>query len=135
MNASVLAQSPVSLGISPRLAEIRNPLTGLKLHRNCWRNASSEVARVAQLLTEVQRLELLVSSTRCSAASRPRMQADGAGGLIDEVADLGSSLSHRGVAVERRYDEFLHASVDAVRRQAILNLVTNCGRHALGAGY
>lgn len=117
--------------ISARLAhEIRNPLTGLKLHLQLLaeRVDPTESARVAQLLTEVQRLELLVSSTLMLGREQTaECEPTALAGLIDEVADLmGPSLSHRGVEVERRCDELLHASVDAVRlRQAILNLVTN----------
>ena len=117
--------------ISARLAhEIRNPLTGLKLHLQLLaeRVDPHESARVAQLLTEVQRLELLVSSTLMLGREQTaECEPTALAGLIDEVADLmGPSLSHRGVEVERRCDELLHASVDAARlRQAILNLVTN----------
>jgi len=117
--------------ISARLAhEVRNPLTGLKLHLQLLaeRIDARESARVAQLLAEVQRLELLVSSTLMlgreqTAEREPTRLA----GLIHEVSDLmGPSLSHRGVEVARRCEESLYASVDRARlRQAILNLVMN----------
>jgi len=133
--------------ISARLAhEIRNPLTGLKLHLQLLaeRIDPRESARVARLLAEVERLELLVSSTlmlgREQTAER---EPTSLAGLIHEVADLmGPSLAHRGVEVEHRCDRSLCASVDSARlRQAILNLVTNAadamptgGRLLIAAG-
>lgn len=117
--------------ISARLAhEIRNPLTGLKLHLQLLaeRVDPRESARVARLLAEVQRLELLVSSTLMLGREQTaECQPTALAGLIHEVADLmGPSLSHRGVEVEHRCEESLRASVDSARlRQAILNLVTN----------
>ncbi len=117
--------------ISARLAhEIRNPLTGLKLHLQLLseRVDPTESARVAQLLTEVQRLELLVSSTLMLGREQTaECKPTGLAALIREVADLmGPSLAHRGIKVECRCDESMGASVDSARlRQAILNLVTN----------
>jgi two-component system sensor histidine kinase PilS (NtrC family) len=117
--------------MSARLAhEIRNPLTGLKLHLQLLaeRVDHHESERVAQLLAEVQRLELLVSSTlmlgREQTAEREQTRL---AGLIQEVSDLmGPSLSHRGIETTRRCEESLYASVDRARlRQAILNLVMN----------
>jgi signal transduction histidine kinase len=117
--------------ISARLAhEIRNPLTGLKLHLQLLaeRVDATESTRVARLLGEVQRLELLVSSTLMlgreqTAECAPTALAE----LIHEIADLmGPSLAHRSVELTYRCDETLRASVDSTRlRQAILNLVTN----------
>ena len=126
--------------ISARLAhEIRNPLTGLKLHLQLLaeRIDAGEAARIAQLLSEVQRLELLVSSTLMLGREQTAERAPTAlAALIDEVAELmGPALSHRGIVVERRCDASLRADIDAARlRQAILNLVTNAADAMPGGG-
>ena len=60
--------------MSARLAhEIRNPLTGIKLHLQLLaeRAAPRELPRLQQLLGEVQRLELLVSPTLMLGAEQP----------------------------------------------------------------
>ena len=117
--------------ISARLAhEIRNPLTGLKLHLQLLaeRIDARESGRVERLLTEVQRLELLVSSTLLLGGEQPLDTADTRiAPLIAEVLDLmGPSLAHLGIGVESRLDEGLQARVDRGRvRQALLNLVVN----------
>ena len=132
--------------MSARLAhEIRNPLTGLKLHLQLLaeRIDARESDRVEQLLTEVQRLELLVSSTLLLGGEQPldaaptRIEP-----LVKEVLDLmGPSLAHRGIHAASRCDDGLQASVDRGRvRQALLNLVVNAadampqgGRLLIGA--
>lgn len=117
--------------MSARLAhEIRNPLTGLKLHLQLLaeRVDQGESTRVAQLLAEVQRLELLVSSTLMLGREQAlQLESTELATMIAEVADLmGPSLAHRGIDVARRCDEQLRMNVDRARlRQAILNLVTN----------
>ena len=132
--------------MSARIAhEIRNPLTGLKLHLQLLaeRIDARESDRVAQLLTEVQRLELLISSTLLLGGEQPldaaptRIEP-----LVKEVLDLmGPSLAHRGIHAASRCDDGLQASVDRGRvRQALLNLVVNAadampqgGRLLIGA--
>jgi len=134
--------------MSARLAhEIRNPLTGLKLHLQLLaeRIDARERGRVAQLLTEVQRLEFLVSSTLLLGRGQPLDAAPTPiGPLVAEVLDLmGPSLAHLGIRAESRADERLQASVDRGRlRQALLNLVVNAadampqgGRLLIGADY
>lgn len=117
--------------MSARLAhEIRNPLTGLKLHLQLLaeRVDAREFGRVGQLLSEVQRLELLVSSTLMLGRDQTGVREPTAlAGLIHEVKDLmGPSLSHRGIAVTSHCEDSLRASIDRARlRQAILNLVVN----------
>jgi signal transduction histidine kinase len=117
--------------MSARLAhEIRNPLTGLKLHLQLLaeRIGAQESGRVERLLTEVQRLELLVSSTLLLGGDHPLEAAPTrVEGVIAEVVDLmGPSLVHRGIRVESRCDNGLHAQIDRGRvRQALLNLIVN----------
>ena len=132
--------------MSARVAhEIRNPLTGLKLHLQLLaeRIDARELDRVEQLLTEVQRLELLISSTLLLGGEQPldaaptRIEP-----LLKEVLDLmGPSFAHRGIHAASRCDDALQASVDRGRvRQALLNLVVNAadampqgGRLLIGA--
>ena len=117
--------------MSARLAhEIRNPLTGLKLHLQLLaeRVDGRESGRVERLLTEVQRLELLVSSTLMLGGEQPLVQAPTRMcPLIAEVLDLmGPSLAHLGIRVDTRCDEELQAPLDRGRvRQALLNLIVN----------
>ena len=132
--------------MSARLAhEIRNPLTGLKLHLQLLaeRIDARESDRVEQLLTEVQRLELLISSTLLLGGEQPLDAAPARiEPLVKEVLDLmGPSLAHRGIHAASRCDDGLHASVDRGRvRQALLDLVVNAadampqgGRLLIGA--
>jgi signal transduction histidine kinase len=117
--------------ISARLAhEIRNPLTGIKLHLQLLAERMDGVdsGRVGELLAEVQRLELLVSSTLMLGAE-PRLDARPTpiGALIAEVIDLmAPSLAHRNIQAQSRSDEHLQAHVDRGRlHQALLNLIVN----------
>jgi signal transduction histidine kinase len=117
--------------MSARLAhEIRNPLTGIKLHLQLLaeRSGPRELPRLQQLLGEVQRLELLVSSTLMLGAEQPLATA--AVDLAELVADvldlMQPSLEHRGIAVQRVQGELPPVEADRTRlRQALLNLVVN----------
>jgi signal transduction histidine kinase len=117
--------------MSARLAhEIRNPLTGIKLHLQLLaeRAPPREVPRVQQLLGEVQRLELLVSSTLMLGAEQPLESAPvDLAELVADVLDLMQpSLEHRGIVVERAHVEMPPVTADRTRlRQALLNLVVN----------
>jgi signal transduction histidine kinase len=117
--------------MSARLAhEIRNPLTGLKLHLQLLaeRVDGRESGRVERLLTEVQRLELLVSSTLMLGGEQPLdLALTRIRPLIAEVLDLmGPSLAHLGIRVDSRCDEGVQARLDRGRvRQALLNLIVN----------
>jgi signal transduction histidine kinase len=117
--------------ISARLAhEIRNPLTGVKLHLQLLAEsiAGGQSQRVRQLLGEMQRLELLVSSTLMLGAEQPLdARPTPIARLIAEVIDLmAPSLAHREIEARIRCDEKLQATVDRGRlRQALLNLVVN----------
>ena len=117
--------------MSARLAhEIRNPLTGIKLHLQLLaeRAAPRELPRLQQLLSEVQRLELLVSSTLMLGAEQPLALAPvDLAELVADVLDLMEpSLEHRGIAVQRARGEMPPVAADRARlRQALLNLVVN----------
>ena len=117
--------------MSARLAhEIRNPLTGLKLHLQLLaeRIDERESGRVERLLAEVQRLELLVCSTLLLGSEQPLdLTLTPVHPLIAEVLDLmGPSLAHVGIRVDSRCDEGLQVRVDRGRvRQALLNLIVN----------
>jgi signal transduction histidine kinase len=83
---------------------------------------------VQQLLGEVQRLELLVSSTLMLGAEQPLVAAPlDLAELVADVLDLMQpSLEHRGIAVERVHGDMPRPSADRARlRQALLNLVVN----------
>jgi signal transduction histidine kinase len=117
--------------MSARLAhEIRNPLTGLKLHLQLLaeRIGASESKRVARLLNEVQRLELLVASTLLLGGDQSLAKTNTSiGPLVAEVLDLMEpSLAHRGIEARCHCDEGLQAHIDRARlRQALLNLIVN----------
>jgi len=117
--------------MSARLAhEIRNPLTGLKLHLQLLaeRVDARESGRVGQLLAEVQRLELLVSSTLMLGGEQPlQIAPTQIEPLVAEVLDLlGPSLAHRGIGAETHCDHEVQAAIDRGRlRQALLNLLVN----------
>lgn len=119
--------------MSARLAhEIRNPLTGIKLHLQLLaeRAAPRELPRLQQLLGEVQRLELLVSSTLMLGAEQPLALAPvDLADLVADVLDLMQpSLEHRGISVQRAPGELPPVPSDRARlRQALLNLVVNAG--------
>jgi signal transduction histidine kinase len=117
--------------MSARLAhEIRNPLTGIKLHLQLLaeRAAPRELPRLQQLLGEAQRLELLVSSTLMLGAEQPLALAPvDLGELVADVLDLMQpSLEHRGITVQRSQAGLPPVQADRTRlRQALLNLVVN----------
>jgi signal transduction histidine kinase len=117
--------------MSARLAhEIRNPLTGLKLHLQLLaeRIGARDSARVQRILAEVQRLELLISSTLLLGAEQPlKLAHTPLAPLLAELVELmGPSLAHRGISVVSRCEDGLRAEIDAARvRQALLNLIVN----------
>ena len=117
--------------MSARLAhEIRNPLTGIKLHLQLLaeRAGPRELPRLQQLLGEVQRLELLVSSTLMLGAEQPLVAVPvDLADLVGDVLDLMQpTLEHRGITVQRAHGELPLVPADRARlRQALLNLVVN----------
>lgn len=117
--------------MSARLAhEIRNPLTGIKLHLQLLAERADprEAPRLKHLLGEVQRLELLVSSTLMLGGEQPLSAAPlDLAELVADVLDLMQpSLEHRGIEVERDCVTTPGVVADRARlRQALLNLVVN----------
>lgn len=110
--------------------EVRNPLTGMKLHLQLLAERVDEAARarVQRLLQEVERLELLVSSTLLVGGERElHVEATDLAVLAADVLDLmRPSLEHRAVAVEIVAEARPVVAVDRARlRQALLNLLAN----------
>jgi signal transduction histidine kinase len=117
--------------MSARIAhEIRNPLTGLKLHLQMLgeRARDDDAATVQRLLNEVSRLELIVASSLSLTRAQPaQLRADDANLAVDEVLQLMEpSLRHRRIDLERDLAPLPAARIDRDRlKQALLNLVVN----------
>ena len=110
--------------------EIRNPLTGLKMHLELLgERAEAEDRRtVQQLLGEVRRLELIVESSLGLARSGPPEFATAElRGLVEEVTRLMEpSLRHKGIELETRLEGAGCLAMDRGRiKQALLNLLAN----------
>lgn len=117
--------------MSARIAhEIRNPLTGLKLHLQLLdeRVSAPEKPTVRRLLDEVARLELIVAAslslTRPGQATRREADLNHA---VDEVLQLMEpSLRHREIELQRDLAPLPVLEIDRDRvKQAVLNLVVN----------
>jgi signal transduction histidine kinase len=117
--------------MSARIAhEIRNPLTGLKLHLQLLdeRAAASDRPTLRRLLDEVERLELIVASSLSLTRPQPaELRAADVNGVLDDVLQLMEpSLRHRRVELRRELGETPPVAIDRDRmKQAILNLVVN----------
>lgn len=117
--------------MSARIAhEIRNPLTGLKLHLQLLgeRVRDEDAATVQRLLDEVSRLELIVASSLSLTRAQPaQLRADDANLALDEVLQLMEpSLRHRRICLERELAPLPAVRIDRDRlKQALLNLVVN----------
>jgi signal transduction histidine kinase len=125
--------------MSARIAhEIRNPLTGLKLHLQLLDERATPADRptLRRLLDEVGRLELIVASSLSLNRPQPAVlrEAD-VGGAVDEVlALMEPSLRHRGIELTRSLGPTPPVAIDRDRiKQAVLNLVVNAS-DALPAG-
>jgi len=117
--------------MSARIAhEIRNPLTGLKLHLELLDERATPADRptLRRLLDEARRLELIVASSLSVTGTRPAVlrEAD-VGEAVDEVlALMEPSLRHRGIDLTRALGPAPPVAIDRDRmKQAILNLVVN----------
>jgi signal transduction histidine kinase len=117
--------------MSARIAhEIRNPLTGLKLHLQLLdeRASPSDKATLRRLLDEVGRLELIVASSLSLTRPQPaQLRAADLNEAVDEVLQLMEpSLRHRGIELRRALESAPPVAIDRDRiKQAILNLVVN----------
>ena len=110
--------------------EIRNPLTGLKMHLELLaeRADGEDGPTVQQLLGEVRRLELIVESSLSLARSGPPEFAPGElRGIVEEVTRLMEpSLRHNGIELETRLAGAGRLAMDRGRiKQALLNLLAN----------
>jgi signal transduction histidine kinase len=126
--------------LSARIAhEIRNPLTGLKLHLQLLAESASsaQAATVARLLDEVGRLELIVaSSLALGGGQRAAPQPGDLSALVEEVLHLMEpSLRHRHIAVTQRLAALPPLTMDRDRlKQALLNLIANAADALPGGG-
>jgi signal transduction histidine kinase len=126
--------------LSARIAhEIRNPLTGLKLHLELLAEGSSgaHAATVARLLDEVGRLELIVaSSLALGGGQRAAPQPGDLVAVVEEVLQLMEpSLRHRHIEVTRSLAALPPVTMDRDRlKQALLNLVANAADALPGGG-
>lgn len=125
--------------LSARIAhEIRNPLTGLKLHLQLLAEGATgaQATTVARLLDEADRLELVVASSLALGGGRRATPQPGQlDTVVEEVLQLMEpSLRHRHITVTRQLAIPPTVPMDRDRvRQALLNLVANAA-DALPAG-
>jgi len=117
--------------MSARIAhEIRNPLTGLKLHLQLLdeRASPADKSTVRRLLDEVGRLELIVASSLSLTRPQPATLREGdINAAMDEVLHLMEpSLRHRHIELRRDFAQVTPTLFDRDRiKQAVLNLVVN----------
>jgi two-component system sensor histidine kinase HydH len=122
----------VTLGnLAARVAhEVRNPLTAIKLQVQLLGESLDESGRekVARLLDEIGRLELVVSRTL--AMGRPAQlepAANDLNALVEEVTALmRPQFTHQGIRVDTRLDSVPVTVLDGdAIKQVLLNLLTN----------
>jgi len=117
--------------MSARIAhEVRNPLTGLKMHLELLaeRVGENDQAVVQRLLDEARRLELVVDAALSTAApARPSAEHGAIDTVVDEVSALmRPSLRHKGIELETGTDGEAVVVMDRNRiKQALLNLIVN----------
>lgn len=118
--------------LSARVAhEIRNPLTAIKMQLQLLEDETPPAAksRVATLLDEVRRLELIVATTlQLGRPEQLSRQAVDINSLVTEVLDLvGPQFRHRRIATTSTLADGLpRCQLDADRvKQILLNLLNN----------
>ncbi len=130
----------VALGeLSARIAhEIRNPLTGIKMHLQLLAESNAtDRPRIEQLLAEVRRLELIANATlalgRDAALTLEPLDFSA---LARDVCELMTpAFAHRGIALELRAPTPLQLTADGAQlRQALLNLLVNAADAMPGGG-
>lgn len=126
--------------MSARIAhEIRNPLTGLKLHLELLDERASPADRptVRRLLDEVGRLELIVASSLSLTRPHPvALHEADLNATFEEVLSLMEpSIRHRGIELRREFGTLPPVAIDRDRiKQAVLNLVVNASDALPGGG-
>jgi signal transduction histidine kinase len=116
--------------LSARVAhEIRNPLTGIKMHLQLLAEAAgAERPRLEQLLSEVRRLELIVNATLVLGRdAEPQRTLLDLAALAGEVVELmRPAFEHRHVKLDAAPGGTVDVHADAGQlRQALLNLLVN----------
>lgn len=125
--------------LSARIAhEIRNPLTGIKMHLQLLAESNSDDRpRIEQLLAEVRRLELIANATlalgRDAALQLERLDLSA---LARDVSELMTpAFAHRGIALELHAPAPVPLTADGAQlRQALLNLLVNAADAMPGGG-
>jgi signal transduction histidine kinase len=110
--------------------EVRNPLTGLKMHLQLLaeRLPSADAPRIRLLLNEIRRLELVVDASLMLARGRaPALVAGDLTTLAAEVLDLmRPTLEHRRIEVTSHLAPVPALMLDRdLIKQALLNLLAN----------
>ncbi len=117
--------------LAARLAhEVRNPLTALKMQLQLLQEsvADDEADRVARLLDEIRRMELMVDSALTLGAPLVLNRSDvDPGTVIGELAKLlQPALSHRNIDLQTVVNHSRNIDADPDRlRQVLLNLINN----------
>ncbi|MEJ2604650.1 MAG: HAMP domain-containing sensor histidine kinase [Gammaproteobacteria bacterium] len=126
--------------LASRMAhELRNPLTAIKMQLQLLEERTSEPerARIAGVLDEIRRLELIVnSSLAIGGAQALNPTPSDLDRLLDEVVTLvGPSLAHRGIDLQTAFADLPTVAVDGDRiKQVLLNLVNNAADELEGGG-
>jgi signal transduction histidine kinase len=126
--------------LSARIAhEIRNPLTGLKLHLQLLAESATaaQAATVTRLLDEVGRLELIVASSLALGGGQRAAPQPGDLVTVGEAVLqlMEPSLRHRHIDVTRQLAALPSVTMDRDRfKQALLNLVANAADALPGGG-
>lgn len=118
--------------------EIRNPLTAIKMQLQLLEEtaAASEKTRIAKLLNEIRRMDMIVESAlTLGAPIELRLDHVDADELVRELGELvRPALEHRGVELQLATDSGVAVPADGDRlRQALINLINNAADE-LGQG-